>query len=223
MNDDELLALLRYIAQDYYYKYNLLYTLPTIDIGDLISWGYEGYVKGEERFDPTLGFKIQTYVSHWIKAEISGQLRKQMRQKAHLPTCEFMDDISYPINSRQIPCISHDIYLDLSKLLSTLTKREKKYMNMRFIEGMSEQEIGNIARYSKQNIDVITDKAIYKMRVRNQKLKYGGRSSDGRNNNVCNRTHITITAEENNQTDKYNYDNSYSNDFSTSSFYGSGN
>ena len=207
MNDEELLTLLRYIAQDYYYKWNLLYTLPSIDIGDLISWGYIGYQKGEERFDPTLGFKMQTYVSWWIKAEISGQLRKKIRQRAHLPTCEYLDDISYPVNSSHSnsnhrTTLSHDNYLDLSKLLSILTKRERKYMQMRFFDGMSEQEIGNIARYSKQNIDVITDRAIYKMRVRHQKLKHGGRSSDGRNsgrnNNVCNGKRITITAEESN-------------------------
>lgn len=202
MNDEELLTLLKYIAQDYYYKWNLSHLLPSLDIGELISWGYLGYVKGEERFDPSLGYKMSTYVQWWIRAEISGELRKCMKRKAYLDS-EFSDDIGYLIsynsnpNSSACTTLSHDNYIDLNKLLSTLTKRERKYVQMRFIDGMSEREVGEKARYSKQNIDVITDKAIYKMRVRHQKLKHNNHNSIKGNVNVCNRTYATITAEEN--------------------------
>jgi len=69
MSDKKLLALLEYISNDIYWSWNLLYHLPQIDIGDLISWGYIGYTKAQDRYDPTLGFQLSTYAQWWIKAD----------------------------------------------------------------------------------------------------------------------------------------------------------
>jgi len=187
MSDKKLLALLEYISNDIYWSWNLLYHLPQIDIGDLISWGYIGYTKAQDRYDPSLGFKLTTYAQWWIKAEIKAQLLKHFRIK-YRNNCEYCDEINYTGNYTVTQPLSHDNLLDLRKLMSVLTKRERKYMQMYFFEGMSEQEIGTNARYSKQNIDVITDKSIYKMRVRLCKAEHNAVSGE---NSGCNGKNIT--------------------------------
>ncbi len=185
MDDDKLLALLEYIAKDIYWNWNLLYTLPQIDCDELVSWGYIGYLKAKDRYDSSLGFKLSTYAQWWIRAEIKSQLMKQLKLK-YRNNVEYSDTVNYlpdHSNCHQPHVISHDNYLDIVKLMKVLTKRERKYLKMYFFDGMSEQEIGTNTRYSKQNIDVITDKSIYKMRVRFCKSeRNAGQGENGEDN-----------------------------------------
>jgi RNA polymerase primary sigma factor len=46
---------------------------------DLIQEGNEGLMKGVDRFDPSRGFRLSTYASHWIKQAICRHLTETSR------------------------------------------------------------------------------------------------------------------------------------------------
>lgn len=52
-------------------------------MSELIAAGNLGLVKGVDRFDPTKGYRISTYVVNWIKAEILSTLYEN--RNVHIP------------------------------------------------------------------------------------------------------------------------------------------
>lgn len=84
---DKLLAeyspLVKYTAQ------RMAVNLPrSVDIGDLIGTGVLGLIKAVETFDPSLGYKFETYASHKVRGAILDDLRaidwvpRSVRQKS---------------------------------------------------------------------------------------------------------------------------------------------
>jgi RNA polymerase sigma factor for flagellar operon FliA len=84
---DKLLAeyasLVKYTAQ------RIAINLPkSVELGDLIGAGVFGLIKAVESFDPSLGFKFETFASHKIRGAILDELRaldwvpRSIRQKS---------------------------------------------------------------------------------------------------------------------------------------------
>ncbi len=73
---DKLLAeyapLVRYTAQ------RMAVNLPkSVDVGDLIGTGILGLIKAVESFDPSLGWKFETFATHKVRGSILDELRAQ--------------------------------------------------------------------------------------------------------------------------------------------------
>ena len=84
---DKLLAeytsLVKYTAQ------RIAVNLPkSVELGDLIGSGVMGLIKAVETFDPSLGFKFETFATHKIRGAILDELRaldwvpRSIRQKS---------------------------------------------------------------------------------------------------------------------------------------------
>ncbi len=84
---DKILAeyapLVKYTAQ------RISYNLPkSVDVGDLAGSGVFGLIKAVESFDPSLGFKFETFATHKIRGAILDELRaldwvpRSIRQKS---------------------------------------------------------------------------------------------------------------------------------------------
>ena len=50
---------------------------------ELKSAGLYGLVKGIDKYDPTKGAKVSTYVRHWVKAEVLSSLYEN--RNVHIP------------------------------------------------------------------------------------------------------------------------------------------
>lgn len=54
---------------------------PGIVFNDLVSFGYEGFVKAYQSFDGTKGAKFQTYASYRVRGEMLDRIRKEWKYR----------------------------------------------------------------------------------------------------------------------------------------------
>lgn len=97
---------------------------------DLISEGYCGLIVGVEKYDPSLGYKLSTYVSYWIKARM----------------------FAFVLNNRSLVKIGttvtqRKLFFKLSKIKAKLAASNQDSSNEKLAEhlGVKEQDISEMS------------------------------------------------------------------------------
>lgn len=93
---------------------------PGISFNDLVSFGYEGFVKSYKGFDGTKGAKFQTYAAYRVRGEMLDRIRKEWKYRNPVSYRSVQAKIKAKINEVVEESISKN------ENLSELEKDERK-------------------------------------------------------------------------------------------------
>jgi RNA polymerase sigma factor for flagellar operon FliA len=146
------------------------------DFEDLLQIGYIGLINAVDKYDESKGTKFSTYAHMAITNTIVNQFkRNDVRSVTDTVTLEtpICEDGNITLNEAIVD--DYDAFTDLEnkefikQLYTVLSKDEKLLLNMRYVNDMKIEDIGNIMAMSQPTTSRAIQKVIQKIQVSNYK------------------------------------------------------
>jgi RNA polymerase sigma factor (sigma-70 family) len=111
------------------------------DLEDLAQIGRIYILKALEEYDPSAGMKLSTYIIQRIRWGLNTSLRSVM-PKAKRETKHFsIDALTEEQGDRWHPCVLE--YSDtFEDMISALTEQDQRILTLRFVDGLTLEQIG---------------------------------------------------------------------------------
>lgn len=153
---------------------------------DLLGAAFEGLVLASQRYQPSYGYKFTTYATPWIQQKILRYLfvenrhgfkglrdakpRKVQRSRSHKGRKELPELHEVQADHRTNGCASADTMEIWDELLRRLTDRERFLIELRYREGLTLFETGEVLGITRERVRQLELKAIDKLRKSAKRL-----------------------------------------------------
>lgn len=129
--------------------------LFSLEVDNLLSAGYLGYVQALQRFDARFGFKFKTFAEYRIRGAVLDEARREIgdeRAKTPRPVRDHEYDLTWVVDRQGDPAQELDVKLFLASL--PISGKGKEILRLRG-EGYSMKEIGTRLGCSESRISQI--------------------------------------------------------------------